>query len=123
MRLPVDNSGNILGPRDDDGWGDGFGGDADDEDMMNLLEAGMPKETAKQYLHIYELFLIHGVSRGVAKAKVAELYSPPRVTEEMRRIPNLGLMEGATYDIFQGKDFREKMEGPSTFDERQIVPW
>ena len=38
---------------------------------------GMPEETAKEYMNLYELFLIQGVSKGVAKAKVADLYSPP----------------------------------------------
>ena len=48
LRLPVDGSGRILGPRDDDGRGDGFGGDDGDDDMLNLIEAGMSKEIAKQ---------------------------------------------------------------------------
>ena len=126
LRLPVDREGGILGARDDDGWGDGFEfvGNGNDEDMINLVTAGMPKETAEQYLHIYELFLIHGASRGTAKAKVVELYSPPRITEEMRRIPNLGIVGGSTYDLFEGKDGRKfdfRKHADRTFVRREIA--
>jgi hypothetical protein len=79
----------------------------DEDDMMGLLQAGMPNDVAKDFLNIYELFLIQGASRGVARAKVAELFSPPRVTEEIRRMPNLTIEGGQTYDIFADKDGRK----------------
>ena len=54
----------------------------------------------------------NGTSRGVAKQKVTKLFRPPRVTEEMRRVPNLMFEGGETYDLFQDKngkawDFRK----------------
>ena len=94
--------------------GDPGGLDVDDDDMINLLDAGMPEETAKEYLNLYELFLVQGVARGVAKAKVAELFSPPRISEEIRRLPNLGIVGGMTYDLFEGADGR-------TFDFRRAA--
>ena len=67
---------------------------------------------AKDYINICEVLLVQGASKGVAKQKVTELFSPPRVTEEMRRVPNLMFEGGETYDLFQDKngkawDFRK----------------
>jgi hypothetical protein len=94
VRLQCDRNGNIIGERCDDD--NPMLPEEDDEvDMIGLLQANMPKEVAKDFLNIYELFLIQGASRGIARAKVAELFSPPRVTEGMRRIPNLTLEGGS----------------------------
>ena len=43
--------------------------------------------------------MVHGVSRGDVAAKVAELYSPPRVTAELGRLPNMSLVGGPTFDL------------------------
>ena len=50
--------------------------DEDDEDMIGLISQGMPKEVAANFVSLYELFLINGVSPGVAKLEVSELFSP-----------------------------------------------
>eukprot|EP00974_Lingulodinium_polyedra_P096957 9396305-Lingulodinium_polyedra.AAC.1 len=59
----------------------------------------MPKGVAKDFVNLYELFLISGASVGDAKAKVCELFSPPRVTAEATRLPKLGVIAGATFDL------------------------
>jgi len=111
VRIQCDTNGNIIGRRCDEGRDNDDGPMApeedDEDDMMGLLQAGMPNDVAKDFLNIYELFLIQGASRGVARAKVAELFSPPRVTEEIRRMPNLTIEGGQTYDIFADKDGRK----------------
>ena len=70
-----------------------------DEDMIGLLTRGMPVEIAKDFVNLYELFLINGVSATEATGKVCELYSPPRVTAEMQNLPVLGLAAGMTFDL------------------------
>ena len=57
------------------------------------------RQTAREANCIYELLLVHGVSRGDAAAKVAELYSPPRVTAELGRLPHMSLVGGSTFDL------------------------
>ena len=54
----------------------------DDADLMSVLAAEgvnrlLTRRTAREANYIYEMLLVHGVSRGAAAAKVAELYSPP----------------------------------------------
>ena len=54
----------------------------DDADLMSVLAAEgvnwlLARRTAREANYIYEMLLVHGVSRGDAAAKVAELYSPP----------------------------------------------
>ena len=80
--------------------------DSDEEDeMMNNLMAGtsmiraMPKTVATEFTQLYELFLLHGVSPSLAHVKVTELFSPPRVTKELRMMPHLGLDCGTTFDL------------------------
>ena len=63
-----------------------------DADLMGALAAEgvswLPsRRTAREANCIYEKLLVHGVSRGAAAAKVAELYSPPRVTAELGAPP------------------------------------
>jgi hypothetical protein len=45
-----------------------------------------------------------GADSGTAKAKVAELYSPPRVTEQISSLPHVALEPGLTFDLRMGKD-------------------
>jgi hypothetical protein len=71
----------------------------DDEDIIALKRRGMPNGVAKEYINMYELFLIHGASASEARKKVTELFSPPRVTAEMQRIPFLNLTAGSTFDL------------------------
>ena len=48
---------------------------------------------------LMELFMVYGVDHETAKAKVVELYSPPRVTKEMRRVRTMCLAAGSTFDL------------------------
>ena len=73
--------------------------DDDDAFLMGALAAEgvtlrFDRQTAREANSIYELLLVHGVSRGDAAAKVAELYSPPRVTAQLGRLPHMPLVGG-----------------------------
>ena len=50
--------------------------------------------------------MVQGASRGIVRAKVVELFISPRITEEIRRIPNLTIEGGQTYDLFANKNGR-----------------
>ena len=70
----------------------------DDAFLMDALAAegvsqSLGRQAAREANSIYEMLLVHGVSRGDAAAKVAELYSPPRVTAELGRLPHMSLVE------------------------------
>ena len=73
--------------------------DADGELSGALVKEGVPRcrtrRAAREANCIFEMLLVHGVSRGDAAAKVAELYSPPRVTAELGRLPHMSLVGGA----------------------------
>merc|ERR1712026_132976 len=76
----------------------------DDADLMGALSVeGVPwlpsRRVAREANGIYEMLLVHGVSCGDAAAKVAELYSPPRVTAELGRLPNMSFVGGPTFDL------------------------
>ena len=60
----------------------------------------------EEAIRLYELFLVHGVEQNVAKQKVVELYSPPRVTEHIKGICGQTLQTGSTFDIRPGRDGR-----------------
>ena len=45
------------------------------------------------------MLLVYGVGAEAAKAKVAELYSPPRVTKELRKVRSMNLAAGTTFDM------------------------
>jgi hypothetical protein len=53
----------------------------------------------REATRLYDLLLTTGVGPGDAQAKVAELYSPPRVTVELGRLPHLSLKGGSTFDL------------------------
>ena len=72
-----------------------------DEDVMGLMVRGMPKAVASDFANVYELLLVHGVPVCEAKARVCELFSPPRVTAMARRLPRLGSTAGSTFDLFE----------------------
>ena len=73
--------------------------DENDADMRALMKRGMPEGVARDYINVYELFLIHGASAGDARKKVTELFSPPRVTAEIQRLPIINLVVGSTFDL------------------------
>ena len=65
---PNNNDNFALFPEDDSG----------DDDMLNFMtNMGMPQTVAQDLLGVYELFLVQGASRGIARSKVCELFSPP----------------------------------------------
>jgi hypothetical protein len=64
---------------------------------MGLDEA--PERIRAAATTLAELFMIHGVDAETARAKVAELYSPPRVTRELGRVRSLHLTAGSTFDL------------------------
>ena len=75
--------------------------------MLNLVSnTGMSEGVAKDFMNIYELFLVQGATKGIARAKVCELFSPPRVTDEIRRLPNITIAGGATYDLVADRNGR-----------------
>ena len=53
------------------------------------------REAAREASKVYELLLVTGVRRGDAVAKVSELFSPPRVTAELGRLPCMSLVGGS----------------------------
>lgn len=83
-----------------------FPEDADDEDMdhLGLMQAGMPKEVARDFMNIYEILLVQGAPKDTAEQKVSELFSLPRITAEIRRVPNLMLDGGSTNDLMSDKN-------------------
>ena len=56
-------------------------------------------EAVREASKVYELLLVTGVSRGDVAAKVTELFSPPRVTAELGRLPFMSLVGGSTFDL------------------------
>ena len=70
--------------------------DMDHDDLFaHIVDAATKKEATE----IYELFLVSGASPGCAKAKISELFSPPRITAELQRLPILNLVAGSSYDL------------------------
>ena len=64
------------------------------------------------------LFLVSGISRSDALAKVSEWFSPPRVTKELRTLPKLHLKSGATFDLEEDA-FRVKYDSTRETDRRR----
>ena len=78
--------------------------DDDDAELLGaLLQEGVvgpqTREAAREANKVYELVLMTGVSRGDAVAKVSELFSPPRVTAELGRLPVMSLVGGSCFDL------------------------
>ena len=76
-------------------------------DVVSLAPEGVLAEATT----LMELLMVHGVEADVAKAKVSELYSPPRVTKELAKTHSMTLVPGSTFDMIadsSGKtwDFR-----------------
>jgi hypothetical protein len=53
---------------------------------------------------LYELMLTMGADPSHSRAKVAELYSPPRVTAHIGSLPHVHLEAGMTFDLREGRD-------------------
>ena len=80
---------------------------ADADAMIDFLGAHVPAIALPAATELYELFLVHGTPARAARAKIIELYSPPRVTKELSRMPMLPLAAGSTFDL------RREVDGKS----------
>ena len=71
--------------------------------MLEALVARMPPALAVEAHGMRNLVIINGCSPHDARLKVAELYSPPRVTQELRTPVTgracPGLIAGSTFDL------------------------
>ena len=67
--------------------------------LRTRLQCPLPLRMRREATRLYDFLLTTGVSPGAAQAKVAELYSPPRVTLELGRLPHLSLKGGSTFDL------------------------
>ena len=79
---------------------------AEDGMMMGRLGSmvkSMPEDLRNTVRELLELYALNGVSNKDAEKAVAELFSPPRVTKELRRMrarcPQMKLVPGATFDL------------------------
>ena len=72
------------------------------------LTRSMPPDMRKQVYDLLLLYALKGVTDARAADAIAELYSPPRVTVELRRMrrrcPGMGLVPGATFDLHEDED-------------------
>ena len=74
--------------------------------MAELLTIDISPAERREANEIVELFLTHGAELHVARAKVSELYSPPRVTAQLAKLPRLHLAPGQTFDLRQDRNGR-----------------
>ena len=82
-------------------------GDGAAEDMVDVVFKDWPYEQGVEATRVLDLFLVHGMDPGIARLKVSELFSPPRVTEQLRILPDFAFFEpGSTYDLRADKDGR-----------------
>ena len=84
----------VMGePGGSDGW----------PGALRRLAKTMPPDLRAEVGELLQLYAFNGVRDAAAARAVAELYSPPRVTEELkrmrRRAPGMTLVPGATFDL------------------------
>ena len=72
---------------------------------MLRLASSMPPDLRKEVNDLLLLYALNGVADEPAAKAIAELYSPPRVTAELKetrkRCPGMGLVPGATFDLYE----------------------
>ena len=77
--------------------------DDEQEQMIYNLTKDMPPLLQLQVEELRDLFAINGDAREVANRRIVELFSPPRVTKELKHmkklIPGLAMMPGSTFDL------------------------
>ena len=71
----------------------------EEDHMAGLLTINASSAERREANEIVELFLTLGAELHVARAKVSELYSPPRVTAQLAKLPRLHLAPGQTFDL------------------------
>ena len=69
------------------------------DDLTDALPSEVPEAVRAEATTLMELLMVHGVGAEGAKAKVAELYSPLRVTKELRKVRSMNLAAGSTFDM------------------------
>ena len=87
-------------------WEAVFGDEAEGEEdrMVDFLSADLPAEMNEEATQLYEMLLVAGSSAAEGQAKIAELYSVPRVTALLR--PSMSLGKGLTFDLRGDADGR-----------------
>ena len=89
----------------DDGMSDA---QINEDPMLDALLASMPAPVAEEARGVRNLFIVSGCSPRAAQCKVAELYSPPRVTKVLGEAQGPGgwprpafpsLSAGSTFDL------------------------
>ena len=71
-----------------------------DSDMIDAVFRDWPRERGELAMKLLDVFLIHGADPGLARLKVSELFSPPRVTALLGTVPDLSaLAPGSTFDL------------------------
>ena len=105
---PVDEGAGELAPAEPNDVQEDVGraeemhieGDNEDELIEALTLEGVSglqtRRAAREANQLFEMLLIAGVSRGDAAMKITELFSPPRVTAELGRLPQMSLVGGST---------------------------
>ena len=94
--------------------------------MMGALARmarSMPPDLRKEVDDLLLLYALNGVADAVAAKAIAELYSPPRVTAELRKVrrrcPGMGLVPGATFDLAED-EFGVAYDGLKAADRQRI---
>jgi len=78
-----------------------------DEDMIDAVFKDWHSEKGLEATELLNLFLIHGTEPSIARLKVTDFFSPPRVTEQLGALPDLtALAPGSTFDLRAEKDGR-----------------
>ena len=77
-----------------------------EDDMVDSLFRRMPRRVGEEATRIYELLLTDGCDPCDAKTKVCELYSPPRVTKELGKLPIMSLVAGSCFVLRMDADGR-----------------
>ncbi len=67
-------------------------------DLIDVLESA-PDKIRAEATTLVEMLMVYGVDSEMAKAKLVELYSRPRVTKELGRVCSLHLSAGSTFDL------------------------
>jgi hypothetical protein len=76
----------------------------EDIHMERDATLGLLCPEAKGAEALYELLLTMGAEPSHSRAKVVELYSPPRVTTHISGLPHVQLEAGMTFDLRMGRD-------------------
>jgi hypothetical protein len=72
--------------------------------MLNYLCPGLDESAVQEADNSLAVMMTLGSDPSVAKRKVAELFSSPRVTTEIGKLPCVQLKPAATFDLQEGAD-------------------